>query len=102
MIFAKQFCTLVCASECRAVLAYVYLANMWCPFRIAAYIYSVDQAGKHLTGHPLVVFDCRRGLARWYFEYVRVHMRLSLPIFSLMFGPSGIEIFSLMACFNEI
>ena len=81
MISEKQFCTLVCASERRAVLAYVYLANVWGPFRIAASICSVDHYGLQLTGQTLVSFDCRRGLTRWSFEYVRGHIRLSLTIF---------------------
>ena len=80
-IFAKQFCILVCASECTAVLASVYLADVWGLCIIAASIWSMDQAGQQLTGQPLVTYVCRRGLSWWCFANVRGHMRPILPIF---------------------
>ena len=101
-IFAKTFCTLVCDSECRAVLTSVDLADVWGQCRISASICHVYQYGPQLTRQPLVAYYCRRGLARWSFSYVRGHMRPILTFYSLMFRSSRIEFFSLVACFTDI
>ena len=54
IICLKPFCTLVCASKCRAFLAYVDLADVWGPCIIAANILSVDHAGTQFTVQPSV------------------------------------------------
>ena len=42
-IIENSFCTLLCASERRAVLTSVDLEHVWKPCIIAASIFSVDQ-----------------------------------------------------------
>ena len=80
MTISKPFWILVCASECRAVLAYIDLDDMYGPWRISASIFSVDHAGIQFTGQPSVDNNCRRGFTRWWVAYVRGHMSPSLPI----------------------
>ena len=66
-IIENSFCTLLCASERRAVLTSVDLENVWKPCIIAASICSLDQDGPQLTYKPLLAYDCIRSLAQWYF-----------------------------------
>ena len=102
MIFAKPFCTLVCAFKRRKVLEYVDVTNMWEPCIIDAYIWSVDHVGPHLTGKNSVENDCIRGFSLWWVAYVCGHMSPILPILSLIFSASSMDLSLLIACFVAI
>ena len=78
------------------------LSDMWGPCRMDASIWSIDYSRPQLTGNTLVENYRRRGFARWWVAYVSSHMSPRLPILSLIFSPSGIDISLLISWFTEI
>ena len=84
MIFANNFCALVCTSKSREVLAHTCI--------IAASILPVDHNGPQFTVHPSVENYCRRGFPLWWVSYVHGHMSPILTILYLIFRHSGIDI----------